>query len=86
MVYTVVGIVTWCRNGVTNKQLFFLFKTITSYKSNGYGLVENAIGRYKQKLETLKSYKSCKAITLLCVTSYSAAAFRVIFYISIHVQ
>jgi hypothetical protein len=48
--YPVVGIVTWYRNGVTNKQLFFLFKTITSYKSNGSGLVENAIGRYKQKL------------------------------------
>jgi hypothetical protein len=49
--FAVVGIVTWCRNGVTIKQLFFLFKTITSYKSNGSGLVKNAIGHYKQKLQ-----------------------------------
>jgi hypothetical protein len=45
-------------SGVTNNQLFFLFKTITSYTSSGFTLVKNVVGRFKIKLEMLKSYKS----------------------------
>jgi hypothetical protein len=33
--FPVVGILTRCCNGVTNKPLFFSFKTITSYKNSG---------------------------------------------------
>jgi hypothetical protein len=56
----VVGIVTQCCNGVTNEQLFSTFKAITSYKSSGPKNVKSVIGRYKTKLEALKSYKFVK--------------------------
>jgi hypothetical protein len=56
----VVGIVTQCCNGVTNEQLFSTFKAITSYKSSGPKHVKSVIGRYKTKLEALKSYKFVK--------------------------
>jgi hypothetical protein len=60
--YPEVGIVKrWC-NGVTNEQLFFSFKTITSYKSNGSKPVKNVIGRYKINLEALKSYNIIKQL------------------------
>jgi hypothetical protein len=56
----VVGIVTQCCNGVTNEQLFSTLKAITSYKSSGPKHVKSVIGRYKTKLEALKSYKFVK--------------------------
>jgi hypothetical protein len=46
-----------------NKQLFYSFKRITSYKNNGSNPVKSVIGRYKINLEMLRSYKSCKAVT-----------------------
>jgi hypothetical protein len=36
----VAGIVTRCCNGITNHQLFFLFKAITCYKCSGCTLVK----------------------------------------------
>jgi hypothetical protein len=36
---------------------------ITSYKNSEIKPVKSVIGRYKINQETLKSYKSCKAIT-----------------------
>jgi hypothetical protein len=49
-----------CCNGVTNKQLLFLFKTITSYKNSGSKSVKSVIGCYKIRLEALISYEVVK--------------------------
>jgi hypothetical protein len=49
-----LGIVERCCNGVTNKPL---------YKNNRSKAVKRVLGRCKINLETLKSYKICKAIT-----------------------
>jgi hypothetical protein len=71
----VVDIVTQCCNGVSNQQLFFWLKTITSYENSGSKPVKRVIGRYKINLEVLKSFKSCKAMTDLmrCNLHFSKA-------------
>jgi hypothetical protein len=62
-----VGKVTRFCNGATNYQLLFFVNPITSYKSSEFKPVKTISPLQKQSSKTLQSYKSRKAITLLCV-------------------
>jgi hypothetical protein len=69
--YAVVGIVTGCSNGVTNYQLFFLFKAITTYTCSGSSVKIRSLKKKFRSVSKLQKLQSDNTFRALQVTFFS---------------